>query len=362
MNTPENLIPKQLTFSLLRLLSDGEFHSGEILARQLGISRASVSNALKHVEQYGLTVFSVRGRGYRLIDAPQWLEQNKINAGLKTPEIFQIELSDTAGSSNTQLLQRAALGATSGSVLAVEWQTAGRGRLGRAWHSGLGNALTFSLLWRFDFGLSALSGLSLAVGIAMMRALRKLNVTDVGLKWPNDVVTGLDVSLKPAALTPILSPRTKNFWPGIRERGQKSGKLAGILIEAQGDMLGPSLVVIGIGLNLCLPETVVERIDQPVGDLAQVMPELPDRNYLLAVILQELADMLAVFAREGFAPLRGEWEGYHLYQNRRVKMILPDNNEIIGTVLGVTEDGALRVETMQGVKVFNAGEISLREA
>jgi BirA family biotin operon repressor/biotin-[acetyl-CoA-carboxylase] ligase len=338
MNIPEVIAPKSLTFSLLRLLSDGEFHSGEVLAQQLGLSRASVSNALQNVDQYGLTLFSVRGRGYRLVNAPQWLDAGKVCAGLKTPAIFNIELADTAVSSNTILLQRAALGASSGSVLAVEWQSAGRGRLGRAWHSGLGNALTFSLLWRFEFGLSALSGLSLAVGVALMRALSKLDVANVGLKWPNDVVTGMNIATLP------------------------QGKIAGILIEAQGDMLGPSAVVIGIGLNLHLPPTVAQRIDQPVSDLAQVVANLPERNRLLALLLQELADMLSDFARHGFLPLRAEWESDHVYQNRQVKMLLPDGTNVVGVVRGVTDEGALRVETTQGVQIFHAGEISLREA
>jgi BirA family biotin operon repressor/biotin-[acetyl-CoA-carboxylase] ligase len=330
-DTTGDAIPKQLTFSLLRLLSDGEFHSGEMLAQQLGVSRATVSNALKYVEQYGLTLFSVKGRGYRLINAPQWLEENKIKAGLITPDIFRIELADTAASSNSILMKQAALGAASGSVLAVEWQSAGRGRLGRAWHSGLGNSLTFSVLWRFASGLSALSGLSLAVGIAMMRALHKLEVTGVGLKWPNDLLSN-------------------------------QGKIAGILIEAQGDMLGPSFVVIGIGLNLRLPQAAVQRIDQPVSDLAHAMAELPERNQLFAALLQALADILNDFARQGFASLRTEWESYHIYQNRRVKMLLPDGGEVFGIVRGVTDEGALRVETPQGLQIFNAGEISLREA
>lgn len=331
MNVPEVGVPKKLTFTLLRLLSDGEFHSGETLAQRLSVSRASVSNALKPVDQYGLTLFSVKGRGYRLIDPPQWLEVNKINVSLNAPAIFHIELSDTAVSSNTILLQRAALGATSGSVLALEWQSAGRGRLGRAWHSGLGNSLTFSLLWRFESGLSVLSGLSLAVGIAMMRALQKLNVKGVGLKWPNDLIN-------------------------------EQGKLAGILIEAQGDMLGPSLVVIGIGLNLRLPQAVRLRIDQPVSDLAHVVTELPERNHLLALLLQEMAGMLVEFTQKSFAAMRSEWESYHLYQNRQVKMLLPDSTEVVGIVRGVTDEGALRVETPKGMQVFNAGEISLREA
>lgn len=323
--------PKPLTFSLLRLMADGEFHSGEVLARQLGVSRASVNNALRGIEQYGLTMFGVRGRGYRLIEPPVWLDAGLVRAALKTPEIFRIEIIESAASSNTMLLQRAAQGLPSGSVLAAEWQSAGRGRLGRTWHSGLGNALTFSLLWRFESGLSALSGLSLGVGVAIMRALRKLGTANVGLKWPNDVL-------------------------------DDRGKLAGILIEAHGDMLGPSVVVIGIGLNLRLPPSVSRRIDQPVSALAQVAAELPERNRLLALLLQELAEMLATFAAQGFTPLRAEWESYHVYQDRSVRMLLPDGTQVAGIVRGVTDEGALRVDSKQGMQIFNAGEISLREA
>ncbi len=331
MSEPVVAPPKPLTFSLLRLMADGEFHSGEVLARQLGVSRASVNNALRGIEQYGLTLFGVRGRGYRLIEPPVWLDAGLVRAALKTPEIFHIEIIESAASSNTMLLQRAAQRLPSGSVLAAEWQSAGRGRMGRTWHSGLGNALTFSLLWRFESGLSALSGLSLGVGVAIMRALRKLGTKNVGLKWPNDVL-------------------------------DDRGKLAGILIEAQGDMLGPSVVVIGIGLNLRLPPSVSQRIDQPVSALAQVVAELPERNRLLALLLQELAEMLETFAAQGFAPLRAEWESYHVYQDRSVRMLLPDATQVAGIGRGVTDEGALRVETQQGMQVFNAGEISLREA
>jgi len=330
MSVPNIAMPKPLTFSLLRLLADGEFHSGQVLARQLNISRASVNNALQGIEQLGLTLYSVRGRGYRLPEPPQWLDVAKVQASLRTPASFHLDVLDAATSSNTLLLQRASQGAASGSMLALEWQSAGRGRLGRAWHSGLGNALTFSLLWRFETGIAALSGLSLAVGLAMMRALRKLNVQGVGLKWPNDLLN-------------------------------EQGKLAGILIEAHGDMLGPSLVVIGIGLNLRLPALVAQHIDQPVSDLAHSASTLPERNHLLAMLLQELADMLNVFATQGFAALRAEWESYHLYQDRKVKLLLPDGTQVVGIVRGATDEGALRVETLEGLQVFNAGEISLRE-
>ncbi|MBI3902515.1 MAG: biotin--[acetyl-CoA-carboxylase] ligase [Nitrosomonadales bacterium] len=321
---------KPLTFTLLRLLADGEFHSGEALAQQIGMSRASVNNALQGVEAHGLTLYSVRGRGYRLVDPPQWLDVARITAYLgKLRKDFHIEILDAATSSNTLLLKRAAQDAPCGSVLAVEWQGGGRGRLGRTWYSGLGNALTFSVLWRFACGLSALSGLSLAAGVAVMRALHALGVEGACLKWPNDVLGA-------------------------------HGKLAGILIEAQGDMLGPSAVVIGIGLNLSLPRTLRQQIGQPVTTLAEMTDKVPERNYLLAVLLRELHGVLREFEAHGFAALREEWTRYHGAQDQPVQLLMPDGSRVEGIARGVAEDGALELETKQGARRFNAGEVSLR--
>jgi len=327
--------PGALTFTLLRLLADGEFHSGERLARQLGISRASVNNALRGLENYGLELYSVRGRGYCLPNPPQWLEVKRIADYLgERRRNFHIEILDSATSSNTLLLQRAradTAGTPSGSVLAVEWQSGGRGRLGRTWYSGLGNALTFSLLWRFDCGLSALSGLSLAAGVALIRALHALGITGAQLKWPNDVLG-------------------------------KNGKLAGILIETQGDMLGPSTVVIGIGLNLALSQKVLRQVDQPASSLVEMAGAMPQRNHLLATILLELDKVLREFAAQGFAALRAEWQRYHGMQNQPVQLSLPDGNRVDGIVRGVADDGALMLETQQGIRRFNIGEVSLRSA
>lgn len=328
--------PKPLTFALLRLLVGGEFHSGEMLAQRLGVSRASVSNALHGVEQFGLTLYSVRGRGYCLANPPQWLDVAQIQAHLAGDEAtFQIEIMDSAISSNTLLLQHAAQGAPGGSVLALEWQSGGRGRLGRSWHSGLGNALTFSLLWRFDCGLAGLSGLSLAAGVALVRALHTLGVSGASLKWPNDVLGN-------------------------------GGKIAGILIEAQGDMLGPSAVVIGIGINLTLPQRVLQRIDQPAGDLSQLTGGVQSRNVLLASVLRELVGVLREFTAGGFACLREEWENHHLYQHKAVQLLLPDGKLVQGVVRGVNQDGALLAEVasvagaVPEMRIFHAGEISLR--
>jgi BirA family biotin operon repressor/biotin-[acetyl-CoA-carboxylase] ligase len=205
----------------------------------------------------------------------------------------------------------------------------------------LGNALTFSLLWRFECGLAGLSGLSLAAGVALIRALRQLGVNGAQLKWPNDVL-------------------------GTSAVQGGRGKLAGILIEAQGDMLGPSAVVIGVGLNLALPQQVLQRIEQSATDLAHMTAALPERNLMLAQLLGELGDVLHEFAQHGFAGLRAEWESYHCYQNKTVQLLMPDGKNIHGTVRGVTDEGALLLEIQNRdtgqaeMRVFHAGEISLR--
>lgn len=322
--------PRPLTFSLLRHLSDGQFHSGEVLAEKMGISRASVNNALSEVGEYGVELQSVRGRGYRLLNSPQWLDGSEIRRHLgRWSAQLQIETAENISSSNSLLMQRARdTPVPSGTVLAAEWQRAGRGRLGRTWHAGLGQALTFSVLWRFDAGLGALSGLSLAVGLALVRALSGLGIEGAMLKWPNDVLTG-------------------------------HGKLAGILVEAQGDMLGPSMVVVGIGLNLRLPSL---EVGQPVSALEQIAPAMPERNRVLAALLCSLGDVLEDFAVQGFAPLRTEWEQHHAFHQRQVRLFAAGGTEISGIVRGVNDEGGLLLETGGGMQVIHSGELSLREA
>lgn len=322
--------PKPLTFQLLRLLSDGEFHSGERLANQLGVARATVHNALQAAAGMGLELYSVRGRGYCLSQQLHWLDVYKIRSHLGSQaNALRIDILDQATSSNALMLQLAAQGAPTGTVLAVEWQSAGRGRMGRAWHAGLGNALTFSLLWRFQRGVAGLSGLSLAIGVGLIRALHELGVTQAELKWPNDILL-------------------------------QGGKLAGLLLEAQGDMLGPSAVVIGVGLNLRLPQAMRDHIEQQASDLAALEMELPERNQLFAVVLKNLTTVLEEFTEYGFPAMREEWERHHAFQQRRVRLLLPDGTQAEGVARGVTDTGALRLDLPAGERIFNAGEISLR--
>ena len=321
---------KPLSFSVLRLLSDGNFRSGEEIAQTLGVSRASVWNALQAAEEHGLEIYKVRGRGYCLQQPIEWLDRERILAALgDKAERFQLEISDTVDSTNQQLAQRISTDTAQATVLAAELQTHGRGRRGRIWHTALGGGLAFSLRWRFDQGPAALSGLSLAIGVAMIRALRRAGIAGTELKWPNDVL--------------------HNYR-----------KLAGILIEVQGDMLGPSTAVIGIGLNLQLADATKELIDQAVVDVRTVTGSPPQRNLLFAQLLGELADVLEIFEKQGFAALRDEWIEYHAYQGKPVQLLMPDGSKREGEVLGVSEDGSLLVFGDGTTQRFASGEISLR--
>jgi len=319
-------------FDTLRALADGAFHSGEDIARQLGLTRSAVWYGIRDLNAAGLRVETVRGRGYRLVQALSLLNAARLQEALgPLAGAFAVEIVNSLESTNSTLLARAAQGAPGGLVLAAEQQLAGRGRRGRAWRSQLGHALTFSLLWRFARGARELAGLSLAVGIALARALRAAGAAEARLKWPNDVLL-------------------------------PSGKLAGILIEMQGDMLGPSAAVIGIGINVRADAAVSAAVDQPVADLETAAGVQVDRNRLLAALLRELHDLIGIVEAQGFAPLRAEWQSLHVYQDRPVSLQLPDGSALQGLACGVAEDGALLLETDGLVTRHHSGECSLRAA
>ena len=213
-------------------------------------------------------------------------------------------------------------------MLAAEWQTQGRGRLGRAWHSGIASALTFSLLWRFDKAVAGLAGLSLAVGVAIVRTLRRASVA-AQLKWPNDLV-----------------------W---QER-----KLGGILIEVHGDAAGPCAAVIGIGINTRLHGEQRARIDQAVCDVYEAGGRALSRNDWLVAMLIELCDVLGLYARQGFAALHAEWDRYHAHAGRPVALALPNGESLRGIAAGVDPSGRLLLATAHGTQAVMTGDVSLR--
>ena len=318
-----------LTFLALRRLADGRFHSGEAIARSLDRSRAAVSDALKLAPDLGLELFSVRGRGYRLAEPIEFLDAAQLARALAGTGI-DVQVIDEVESTSTRLMEMAAAGAPSGTCIAAEWQSAGRGRRGRSWVSALGGSLTFSLLWRFERGAGHLAGLSLAVGVAAARSLCACGVGRVQVKWPNDVVVDFR-------------------------------KLAGILVETTGDLQGPSVAIVGVGVNYRLGERTLERIDQAVTDVVRCAPHVPSRNALLAAMLAELAATLKRFEVSGFAAERDAWRALHAYQGRPVRVLPPSEPPFEATVADVGIDGALIVTLPDGRSLpLASAEISLR--
>ncbi len=319
---------KPLTFALLRRLSDGTFHSGEEMARELGISRATVSNALAEIKDWDVDLARISGRGYRLERPIEWIDAARLAEAFPelNPEVF-----DVVDSTNTVCFRGADEGRAHRRLVVAELQTGGRGRRGRVWRATLGGSLLFSVLWRFDQPAVALSGLSLAVGVALSRALKAAGIAGAALKWPNDVL-------------------------------YQYRKLAGILIELQGDALGPTTAVIGIGLNVRLSARTRDAIDQAVIDLATIVGHVPSRNALLHQVLRHLGAVLREFEANGFGGLREEWLAEHAYQGKPVRLVLPGGDVLPGRVEGITEDGALLLLRGRELLRVNAGEMTLRAA
>ena len=243
---------------------------------------------------------------------------------------FDVDALAECASTNSLLLERAMRGAPAGSVLVADRQTAGRGRRGRRWLSSADSSLTFSVLWRFDGGVERLVGLSLAIGIAVQRALASCGAPGVKLKWPNDLLLG-------------------------------DAKLGGILVELQSERQS-MLAVIGIGLNLQLPTVDPNQADfaQAVAALGQAISPLPERHRLLAEILIELAAVLDRFALGGFAVLRSEWQVCNAWQNRPVRLLRDGVIEKEGICRGADIDGALLIESSRGLERCLSGDLSLR--
>jgi BirA family biotin operon repressor/biotin-[acetyl-CoA-carboxylase] ligase len=318
---------------LIHAIADGGFHSGEELARLLGVSRTAVWKQLQKIQlQTGLQMESVKGRGYRLQQPLELLDQQRVRDGLSEVAnslLAQLEICEQIDSTNRLALARAQEGVGRGHVVVAEQQTAGRGRRGRPWVSPFGRNLYCSAVWEFDGGAAALEGLSLAVGVAVAAALTDVGVGAIGLKWPNDVV-----------------------WGGR--------KLAGILLEMVGDAAGRCQVVVGIGINVAMAGSdQAAQIDQPWVDAQTALGTPYSRNHLLATLLSHLLPTLQRFERDGFATVHADWSALDSYRGREVAVHLGDTL-VLGVAAGVSASGALLVDTPQGRQQFHGGEVSLR--
>ncbi len=323
----------QRGLDLIRVLADGDYHSGEVIAGRLGISRTAVWKALTKVAgQLDLVIERAPGRGYRLAVPLQLLEPERILRALPAAaaaRLSRLEVLPQIDSTNLRLMAAAAAGASAGSVCLAERQTAGRGRRGRTWVSPFAANLYLSVLWRYPAGPAALGGVSLAAGVTVAAALQRLGLAEVGLKWPNDLL-----------------------WRGR--------KLGGLLLEVVGEAQGPSHLVVGLGVNLRMEADQGRAIEQPWVDLYQALDgRPPERNVLAAVLIDALLEMLERFGQVGLGPFLAEWERYDRLRGQRVQVQLGDR-VMTGDYAGIEPDGALRLDTADGRLCLHSGEVSLR--
>ncbi len=320
---------------ILSLLADGSFHSGTALADILHISRSAVWKQLQSLTVFGIEIIALTGKGYKLAQPLELLSGEKITAALSPSVnalISTLEIYPQIDSTNRYLVELARTHAKTGSVCFAESQTAGKGRHGRQWVSPFGKNIYLSILWRFNNDLSCLSGLSLAVGVAVVRSLNALGINDIGLKWPNDIV-----------------------WQGK--------KLAGILIEVSGEASGQCTAVIGLGLNVCLAAKHAQSIEQPWTDLQQITPEANySRNALASGLLNQLLPVIAHFETDTLSHYLAEWRSYDANFGKQVNVYL-GKQQIDGLVCGINAQGLLLLKNAAGeMKTFASGEISFHPA
>jgi len=303
--------------------------SGNGLAQQAGSTRAAVWKRIQALREAGLEIDARRGHGYALRHPLELLDAEAIRAALPAAVrsgIASLDIAWSLDSTNSELLRRDTP-AHGLAVLLGERQTGGRGRRGRSWVSPLAAHLYLSVARQYSGGLARLGGLSIVAGVAVAEALNEAG-HEVKLKWPNDLLV-------------------------------EGRKLGGLLVEGSGEYAGPARAVVGIGINVRMPEGMAKTIDQPWIDLAGLDAGTCSRNLLAARVLTHLQPALAQFDGAGLAPFVERYARFDALRGREVR-VHGGNREQTGTALGIAADGALRVRVGGREHSVHAGEVTVR--
>ncbi|MDH5547315.1 MAG: bifunctional biotin--[acetyl-CoA-carboxylase] ligase/biotin operon repressor BirA [Gammaproteobacteria bacterium] len=314
-------------YDVLKVLADGKFWSGQKLGQQFGISRTAVWHQIQAIREMGLEVFSVQGKGYRLAEPLELLDEKRIRSFIRNSQL-NLTILEEVDSTNRYLMQKRGNTPEKASACLAERQTSGRGRRGRAWVSPFGANIYMSLSWQFAKGINAIEGLSLVVAIAVVSALERQGATGLKIKWPNDI-----------------------YYEGQ--------KLAGILIELAGEASGPCHLVIGIGINVNMPPSISQQIDQPWIDLSSIFNGTISRNVLVGLVLDHLVEKVDEFEQVGFEPFREQWKQYDYLYNKPIDICDHDSSRQ-GIAKGIDESGALLVKFEGTVQRLLSGDVSVR--
>ncbi len=319
--------------AILNALNQGGFISGQVLGEQLGISRAAISKHIKSLQEMGLDIFKVTGKGYSLNSQVGLLNQAQIQQHYQAlgATTAKVEVHPIIDSTNSELMRRiqAKTELESGTVIVAEMQQLGRGRRGRVWQSPFGANLYYSYFWRLDDGIQAAMGVSIVVGLAVYDAIKALYNIEVELKWPNDIYLNKQ-------------------------------KLAGVLVELDAQPQGPCQLVIGIGINLQMPESFSQHIEQAWTDLSQHTQQL-NKNQLVASLTYYLEQRLEQYSESGLQSMHQQWNALNAFAGECVELNT-GHRSWRGICEGIDSQGGIRIRQDGEVKSYYGGEISLRKA
>ena len=316
---------------LLEIISNGNVYSGQDLAASLNVSRAAIWKSIKHLQALGLEIRAIRGKGYQLLEKFEFLSKEEIRSMMTSKSkksCKDIGVVFKTNSTNSYLLNQLDNESIHGSVVFAEYQLGGRGRRNKKWISPIGSGICFSVGWRFEVMPISLGLLSLYMGIAIARSLNSLKIKEVGLKWPNDIIT-------------------------------MGHKLGGILLDIRGESTGPLDVVIGIGINYELPKYKLINIDQPIIDICGASKKRFSRNMIAASLLSNVLEILHDLQTGANLNLLNEWRQFDYYIGKEATLILP-NEKITGILKGVDEQGSLLMLVDGKLLSYRSGEVSLR--
>ena len=316
---------------LIRKLADGQFHSGESLAEELSVSRTAVWKLIQKISEWQVEIYKVRGRGYRIPNGLDLLQQEWLRAQLVavSSQFQNVDVLTSITSTADYLAAQWKKQPGIPRVCVAEHQTAGRGRKGRTWISPFAANLYFSIGVELPLGLSALGGMSLAIGMSLAQALNQFACDKIKLKWPNDLLVD-------------------------------DKKLAGILVEASGDSNDNSFLNIGVGINWDMRMVQGERIDQPWTNLKSLCHPSVARSEILLTRITRIESALVEYQANGFSGFAKDWNHLSAMHLRSVTLHLP-GKQVSGIEVGIEPTGALRLETASGIRSFHSGEVSLRK-
>lgn len=319
---------------LLALLTDSaDYVSGEWLSEQLGISRTAVWKQIQSLKSKGYQFEAVSRLGYRLVGKPAKLDVQRLQRLLQSRSFgrrvkYMAEVGSTQQAAHTWVSE----GASEGCMVVAEEQTAGRGRMGRSWHSPAGKGLWLSLILQPRMDLRKAPQLTLLTAVALCRSLRKATSLEIGIKWPNDLLID-------------------------------GKKISGILLESIAEDERLLYVVTGVGISVNMtPEDYPEELLDKATSLHIASGQSWDREALLAAFLDEWEDLYDVYLRQGFSPIRTLWETHSVTLGRRVGLDT-SSGRVEGDAVGLDEQGGLLIKRIDGpvTSVF-AGEIHFTES